>query len=313
MNCSKIQQELSAYLDDALTPARRTELDAHLVGCPDCRKRLKELGKVATGIAALPKVPVPTRFEAAVRLKIREELRQSARPTWFDVLFRPLWLKLPVEALAVVAAVVALMVLQRPHVGPQQAESDSVAVAPTPPAASAPKSFYARIEEPATAEARAAAAPAQPAPVLADGVGGAMVADRAIETPRFTDASGSVRELLTVRSSDIAKAKSQVAAAVAGLQGMVISDQQQILTVNLPAQNVERFKTQLASNLKVQTLPGASARSSGRSKDSLAEASGTKVRTTSAVALRKSGEARDDRTNALADAVLEIRILPLEK
>lgn len=328
MNCTKIQQDLSAYLDDALAPAQRAEISAHLAGCPDCRKRQEELEKVAAGITALPTVPVPAGFGDDVRLKIRAEAQQSAHGSWFDVLFRPLWLKLPVEALAVVAAVAAITVLHRPSVPPPQPDSGPGYVTPmakieqtlTPPSAAAPKAFHARIEEPvvaaaneaSTSSARLAAPPAEGKVLEGEMV---AAADKAIETPQLERADGVIHELLAVRSSDVAKARLQVVSTATGLHGKVVSDQQQVLTVNLPAQNVEQFKTQLAGNLKVQTLPGAPATGGGggSARGSLAKASAPKLGATGPVALRKSADAKADQTNAIADAVLEIRILPLEK
>jgi anti-sigma factor RsiW len=52
--------QLSAYVDEALTAAERSALDAHLDVCADCRARLNELRATATLIRALPD-PMPTR------------------------------------------------------------------------------------------------------------------------------------------------------------------------------------------------------------------------------------------------------------
>ena len=55
-----VRDDLSAYLDSALAPARRSEVDAHLGTCPPCRKVLAELRSTARLIAALP-AAVPSR------------------------------------------------------------------------------------------------------------------------------------------------------------------------------------------------------------------------------------------------------------
>ena len=52
--------DLSAYLDDALSPEARTSVQAHLDTCALCRTRLAELRGTARLIAALP-MPVPSR------------------------------------------------------------------------------------------------------------------------------------------------------------------------------------------------------------------------------------------------------------
>ena len=52
--------DLSAYLDDALSPQARASVQAHLDTCAVCRTRLAELRGTARLIAALP-TPVPSR------------------------------------------------------------------------------------------------------------------------------------------------------------------------------------------------------------------------------------------------------------
>ena len=55
-----VRDDLSAYLDGALSPGRRTAIDAHLAACEACRSALGELRSAARLIAALPPA-VPTR------------------------------------------------------------------------------------------------------------------------------------------------------------------------------------------------------------------------------------------------------------
>jgi anti-sigma factor RsiW len=52
--------DLSAYLDEALSPEDRASVQAHLDACALCRTRLAELRGTARLIAALP-MPVPSR------------------------------------------------------------------------------------------------------------------------------------------------------------------------------------------------------------------------------------------------------------
>jgi anti-sigma factor RsiW len=43
MNCTQVSEILTAYLDNEVTPEERQEIEAHLAGCPRCRKELEEL------------------------------------------------------------------------------------------------------------------------------------------------------------------------------------------------------------------------------------------------------------------------------
>src|SRR5258706_16013360 len=52
--------QLSAYLDEALSPAERAAVATHLDGCPSCRARLADLRATSRLVAALPAL-APTR------------------------------------------------------------------------------------------------------------------------------------------------------------------------------------------------------------------------------------------------------------
>jgi len=64
--------QLSAYLDDAVTPSERSAVDAHLSGCADCRTRLAELRATSTLIRALPELRPSRRLAPRI----------AARPAW---------------------------------------------------------------------------------------------------------------------------------------------------------------------------------------------------------------------------------------
>src|SRR5882724_7274025 len=102
--CRDIQPELSAYVDGELPSSLRGEVDAHVASCPHCQKELAELQALAAGMTALPKLRTPPRFLAEVHGKIARLDRPEAL-TWRDYLLRPYWLKVPLEAVAVMAIV----------------------------------------------------------------------------------------------------------------------------------------------------------------------------------------------------------------
>jgi anti-sigma factor RsiW len=100
-NCQDIQPELSACIDGELTPPQRAEVEAHVASCPRCQRELAELKALAAGMAALPKLQPPPRFLAEVRRKIARG-HEPELVSWLDYLFRPFWLKVPLEAVALV-------------------------------------------------------------------------------------------------------------------------------------------------------------------------------------------------------------------
>lgn len=56
MKCAELEILLSDYLDDTLSPAVRSEIDAHLGGCPDCAELLRDM---RTAVAFLARVEAP--------------------------------------------------------------------------------------------------------------------------------------------------------------------------------------------------------------------------------------------------------------
>ncbi len=113
MNCQEIQKELSAYLDGEVGDGLRAEMEAHLVGCPQCRQQLAGLRRVAAGVTALPKLTPAPQFLSEVRRKLASG-EPAPKPDWVDLMFRPVWLKVPLEALAMIAVTAGVLVMQRP-------------------------------------------------------------------------------------------------------------------------------------------------------------------------------------------------------
>jgi hypothetical protein len=107
-NCRDIRGDLSAYIDDELTSPQRAEVEAHLASCSDCQRELLEIKTLVTGVVALPKLQPPPRFLTEVRRKIACADKPEAL-NWQDHVFRPLWLKVPLEVAALVVIIGLVM------------------------------------------------------------------------------------------------------------------------------------------------------------------------------------------------------------
>ena len=107
-NCRDIRGDLSAYIDDELTPPQRAEVEAHLVSCAPCQRELLEMKTLVTGVVTLPKLQPPPRFLTEVRRKIARADKPEA-PTWRDHVFRPFWLKVPLEVAALIVIIGLVM------------------------------------------------------------------------------------------------------------------------------------------------------------------------------------------------------------
>lgn len=112
-SCRNIRRELSAYFDGELTLPQRTEVETHLASCVRCQRELLEMKTLVTGMAALPTMQPPPRFLAEVRRKIARGEDPEA-PTWYDYMFRPIWLKVPLEMAALIVIIGLMIEAERP-------------------------------------------------------------------------------------------------------------------------------------------------------------------------------------------------------
>jgi anti-sigma factor RsiW len=112
-DCQGIRSELSAYLDNEIAPAERSAIEKHLDDCPHCQRELEQLKSLTAAVTALPTLEPPARFLAEVRRKIAGESEPRGR-TWPDYLFRPYWLKIPLETVAALVIIAIVMSVERP-------------------------------------------------------------------------------------------------------------------------------------------------------------------------------------------------------
>ncbi len=117
MKCKHIKNQLSAYIDDALTVERKADVDNHLATCPDCRQALASLQQTVETLRTVPRTPAPDDFLRQVNAGIDarqhrgRSLRQTLRRVW------PLQIRLPLPMVAATAmAVLVLMIVRSPEI-----------------------------------------------------------------------------------------------------------------------------------------------------------------------------------------------------
>jgi Putative zinc-finger len=222
--CQKIQAELSAYLDNELSSGGRLAIEEHLRGCDDCQKRLAELKELSLGVMALPRLQPAPGFLTEVRRRISREAKPQSRD-WRDQLFRPLWLKVPVEAMAVIAVVLLLM---RIEYGGKEHSLSHESIAPTGKPASAP---VAAQTEPASIR--------KLAPTR-------LVGNAAPDTSWMKMPA----ETVVVRAKDFDDVQNRVRQLAAVMNGRLLPSPpdkppMRAILVELPAEKVTAFKSQL--------------------------------------------------------------------
>ncbi len=76
MNHKRIQNELSAYIDNELSPNRHKQIEAHLRSCDTCAKMLSAFQKNRQMVANLSR-PVPSSLKDTVMAKIHAEFQDE--------------------------------------------------------------------------------------------------------------------------------------------------------------------------------------------------------------------------------------------
>jgi hypothetical protein len=110
MDHNDIRHMLSEYIDGAVSPGDRVAIEEHLKTCKKCNDALKELRQTVAHIKSVEELDPPAWITQKIMTKVRDEVETKS---WFQRLFVPLYIKLPLEAIGVLfIAVTALFIYQ---------------------------------------------------------------------------------------------------------------------------------------------------------------------------------------------------------
>ena len=105
MQCSDVREKLSAYLEGIVSAEEKPLIDEHLKVCERCSESLADLKKALELVRNLEEVEPPPWMTQKVMARVRSET--EVKGGILQKIFYPLYIKLPIEALAVIF--VALM------------------------------------------------------------------------------------------------------------------------------------------------------------------------------------------------------------
>ncbi len=80
MQCLKVKELLSPYLDGMLDPGEEAALSSHLASCPECRAEQRALLEALAHLKALPDLVPPANFSAGVMEKVRSLPKRASKP-----------------------------------------------------------------------------------------------------------------------------------------------------------------------------------------------------------------------------------------
>jgi len=132
MTCTETRDLFSALADDALAPAERAALDAHLAGCAECRRELAAFGRTVALVRAIDPAHAPAGFVDRVLAAARPE----PWPRWLARRLSAPWPMLPLGAAALLLVAGLAVLLFR--ASPEQQETARHQPAPPGPSAPAP-------------------------------------------------------------------------------------------------------------------------------------------------------------------------------
>lgn len=123
MSCG-FEEDLTAYLDQELSPARHEELERHLPTCGSCRAAEALLRRTVRQLATLPAFEPSAALRRAVLSRLDEE--PGGLLSRLRALFQPTVL---IPSLGLVAAVLVAVVMTRPGPGPELSDAGQLELA----------------------------------------------------------------------------------------------------------------------------------------------------------------------------------------
>jgi Putative zinc-finger len=163
MSCDEIQELLSLYSDDGLTPGERARCDHHLEVCPVCRAHVADLRNLRMRLASLPRPAAPPDLVPAINHALVAEVsveraRRNAPASEAFVDFISVWLqpRLMRYAFSSVASLIlfaSVFLALRPHMIALHDAANTFAVL-TAPSDGSPRGF--NINEPISPSSYAA-------------------------------------------------------------------------------------------------------------------------------------------------------------
>lgn len=104
MECSKIREKLSYYIEGLVSSEEKIFIDEHLMSCEMCSESLSDLRKTVNYAQNLEEIEPPQWLTERVMARVRSE--SQPKKGILEKLFYPLHIKLPIEAVVAVLVVV---------------------------------------------------------------------------------------------------------------------------------------------------------------------------------------------------------------
>jgi hypothetical protein len=112
MDCGDIQERLSAYIEGIISSEEKTLIEGHLKSCQKCSESLADLRKTMEYVKNLEEIEPPAWLTQKVMARVRSEVKP--KKGIFQKLFYPLYIKISLEAAAVILIAVTAIYIFKP-------------------------------------------------------------------------------------------------------------------------------------------------------------------------------------------------------
>jgi len=105
MDHNDVRHKLSEYLDGSVSGPEKAEIEKHLISCEQCSAALTELRKTIEHIKMVEEVEPPAWMTGKIMATVRAAAEE--KKSWFQRMFVPLPLRLPLQTVAVLFLAIA--------------------------------------------------------------------------------------------------------------------------------------------------------------------------------------------------------------
>lgn len=234
MECSDIQEKLSAYLEGIVPSEEKIFINEHLKECQQCNESLADLKKTLEYVQSLEEIEPPPWLTQKVMRSVR--LEAEAKRGIFQRLFHPLHIKLPIEALATILIAVATIYLFKTI----QPEMDR---AKEPPAETITRMLVQEKEKTSTLD-EAKPLPAKPAEEFMLAEEREISAGKSVEAPR-APARVAKRDRVAPSEGVVAKRESKREALSPELRAALVERKREGVGLTINVKDIEAARKEI--------------------------------------------------------------------
>jgi len=107
MECRHIREKMSAYIDGIISSEERILIEEHIKSCKECKEFLADMRKTVEYVHNLEDIKPPAWLTQKIMARIRSEVKPKKGIV--QKLFYPLYIKLPIQAVAAVLIAVTTL------------------------------------------------------------------------------------------------------------------------------------------------------------------------------------------------------------